>query len=179
MRTTDNCHWSRAVVGLLMIAKAEKQIMCCTLCLSVISCLWLFQFITTAHQEDPLSAAARLANLHRNKFVLLACSHAATIICLYLDNFHGRHWAKGSGGGKAWQFLIGHHAREPATSIYWNTLDIAGWTRISGTNVQQLRVNNTYIHTHNYSPCMGRCHDQCGACSSSPQLSRRIIVVTI
>ena len=57
-----------------------------------------------------------------------------------------------------------------STSIYQitHTCSISGRTRISVTRVRQLQ-GKRYILTYLYSVRRGHCHNQCGACSGSPQ----------
>ena len=49
---------------------------------------------------------------------------------------------------------VANHTSEPHRYLdYRSKWSISECTWISGTSVQQKRVNDTYIHTHNYSTC--------------------------
>ena len=58
----------------------------------------------------------------------------------------------------------------------WNTQNISGRTRISGTRVRQTQAKwyrHRYIDRYHYSVHGGHCHNQCGASSGSPQLTMK------
>ena len=79
--------------------------------------------------------------------------------CLWIvDNFHGRRVV----------LAVNHAHRHVSIPEY--TEHFRAYTDLR--NKGATNVGQWYIHTHNYSACGGRCHDQCGACSGSPWLSQ-------
>ena len=107
--------------------------------------------IPTFLYDDTLDAAARLANLHSNRFVLLTCSlytnHLAQMSAFYLhvfiDNLHVRQSVNGSGG-----LAVTRHIHEPHHYIGIHR-------KLQGINESQKQVcdkcgSMIHIHTHNY-----------------------------